>query len=89
MLNLSTSAFKVKNINVKVDSLKFSIHDSKHGTLYKTLRCLATDLIKCQIQKDVEDAITTMSMDNSSAFAVVCGPPLLQTSTAHGYSRPF
>ncbi|KAI0057660.1 hypothetical protein BV25DRAFT_1970625 [Artomyces pyxidatus] len=54
-----TSVFKVKNVNVKVDSLKFSIRDSKHDILYKTLRPLATGLIKRQIQKAVADAITT------------------------------
>lgn len=54
-----TSVFKVKNVHVKVDSLKFSIRDSKHDTLYKTLRPLATGLIKRQIQKAVADAITT------------------------------
>jgi Protein of unknown function (DUF4449) len=42
-----------------VDSLKFSIRDSKHDILYKTLRPLATGLIKKQIQKAVADAITT------------------------------
>lgn len=59
MFRLSSSVFKVKNVNVKVDSLKFSIRDSKHDTLYKTLRPLATGLVKRQIQKAVEDAITT------------------------------
>ncbi|KAI0311876.1 hypothetical protein OF83DRAFT_1068125 [Amylostereum chailletii] len=54
-----SSVFKVKNVNVKVDSLKFSIRDSKHDILYKTLRPLATGLIKKQIQKAVADAITT------------------------------
>lgn len=54
-----SSVFKVKNVRVKVDSLKFSIRDSKHDILYKTLRPLATALIKKQIQKAVADAITT------------------------------
>jgi hypothetical protein len=54
-----TSVFKVKSVRVKVDSLKFSIRDSKHDILYKTLRLLATNLIKKQIQKAVVDAITT------------------------------
>jgi hypothetical protein len=49
----------VKNVRVKVDSLKFSIRDSKHDLLYKTLRLLASNLIKKQIQKAVADAITT------------------------------
>jgi folate-dependent phosphoribosylglycinamide formyltransferase PurN len=54
-----SSVFKVKNVVVKVDSLKFSIRDSKHDLLYKTLRPLATGLIKKQIQKAVADAIRT------------------------------
>ncbi|KAI0043796.1 hypothetical protein FA95DRAFT_1498062 [Auriscalpium vulgare] len=54
-----SSVFKVKNVNVKVDSLKFSIRDSKHDILYKTLKPLATGLIKRQIQKAVADAIKT------------------------------
>ena len=54
-----TSVFKVKSVHVKVDSLKFSIRDSKHDILYKTLRLLASNLIKKQIQKAVADAITT------------------------------
>ncbi|KAH9984085.1 hypothetical protein BJV74DRAFT_848879 [Russula compacta] len=54
-----SSVFNVKSVRVKVDSLKFSIRDSKHDILYKTLRPLATGLIKKQIQKVVTDAITT------------------------------
>lgn len=54
-----SSVFKVKSVRVKVDSLKFSIRDSKHDILYKTLRLLATNLIKKQIEKAVVDAITT------------------------------
>ncbi|KAL0961531.1 hypothetical protein HGRIS_006470 [Hohenbuehelia grisea] len=54
-----TSVFKVKKVHVKVDSLKFSIRDSKHDALYKILRPLATGLVKKQIQKAIEDAIET------------------------------
>ncbi|KAI9510806.1 hypothetical protein F5148DRAFT_1176664 [Russula earlei] len=54
-----SSVFKVKSVRVQVDSLKFSIRDSKHDLLYKTLRPLATALVKKQIQKAVSDAITT------------------------------
>jgi hypothetical protein len=54
-----TSVFKVKNVVVKVDTLKFSIRDSKHDFLYKTLKPLATGLVKRQIQKAVAGAITT------------------------------
>lgn len=54
-----SSVFTVKDVNVKVDTLKFSIRDSKHDTLYNTLRPLATGLVKKQIQKALKDAITT------------------------------
>ncbi|KZP14441.1 hypothetical protein FIBSPDRAFT_912787 [Athelia psychrophila] len=54
-----SSVFKVKNVVVKVDTLKFSIRDSKHDFLYKTLKPLATGLVKKQIQKAIKDAITT------------------------------
>lgn len=54
-----TSVFNVKSINVKVDSLKFSIRDSKHDFLYKTLKPLATGLVKKQIQKAIHDGVRT------------------------------
>ncbi|KAF8263795.1 hypothetical protein EI94DRAFT_1772841 [Lactarius quietus] len=54
-----SSIFKVRSVRVKVHSLKFSIHGSKRDYLYKTLRPLATVLIKRQIQKAVADAIKT------------------------------
>lgn len=54
-----SSVYKVKNVSVKVDTLKFSIRDSKHDTLYNTLRPLATGLVKRQIQKALEDALRT------------------------------
>jgi hypothetical protein len=44
-----SSVFKVKNVHVKVDTLKFSIRDSKHDLLYKTLKPLATGLVKKQV----------------------------------------
>ncbi|THU95239.1 hypothetical protein K435DRAFT_779121 [Dendrothele bispora CBS 962.96] len=52
-----STLFAVKSVNVKVDNLKFSIRDSKHDLLYKTLKPLATGLIKRQIQKAVEDGL--------------------------------
>ncbi|EJT98618.1 hypothetical protein DACRYDRAFT_96400 [Dacryopinax primogenitus] len=55
----SSSVFHVQNVNVKIDTLKFAIRDSKHDTLYKILRPLATGLIKKQIQKAIQDAIRT------------------------------
>lgn len=51
------SLFYVKNVNVKVDALKFSIRDSRHDILYKTLRPLATGLIKRQVAHAIEDAV--------------------------------
>jgi hypothetical protein len=54
-----SSVFKVKNVSVKVATLKFSIRDSKHDLLYKTLKPLATGLVKRQIQKAIAGAITT------------------------------
>ena len=54
-----TSVFKVKDVHVKVDTLKFSIRDSKHDLLYKTLRPLATGLVKKQLQKAIAGAVRT------------------------------
>jgi hypothetical protein len=54
-----SSVFKVEDVHVKVDTLKFSIRDSKHDFLYKTLKPLATGLVKKQIQKAIADAIRT------------------------------
>lgn len=51
------SLFRVKNVRAKVDALKFSIRDSRHDLLYKTLRPLATGLIKRQVAKAIEDGI--------------------------------
>jgi hypothetical protein len=41
-----TSVFKVKSVHAKVASLKFSVRDSKYDLLYKTLKPLATGLVK-------------------------------------------
>lgn len=54
-----SSVFKVKSVHVKVDTLKFSIRDSKHDFWYKTLKPLATGLVKKQIQKAMQDSIKT------------------------------
>ncbi|KAL1739642.1 hypothetical protein HDZ31DRAFT_85812 [Schizophyllum fasciatum] len=54
-----SSVMKVKSVKVKVDTLKFSIRDSKHDLLYKTLKPLVMGLVKKQIQKAVADAIRT------------------------------
>lgn len=57
--NDPSSVFHVKDVHVKVDTLKFSIRDSKHDLLYKTLRPLATGLVKKQLQKAIEGAVRT------------------------------
>jgi hypothetical protein len=54
-----SSVFQVHDINVKVGTLKFAIRDSKHDFLYKTLRPLATALIKRQLQKVIKDTLRT------------------------------
>ena len=54
-----SSVFKVQDIQVKVNALKFAVRDSKHDFLYKTLRPLASNLIKRQIQKAFKDALIT------------------------------
>jgi hypothetical protein len=54
-----TSIFRVHDVHVKIDSLKFSIRDSKHDFLYKTLKPLATGLVKRQVVKAVRDAVRT------------------------------
>jgi len=54
-----SSVFRVDDVTVKVDTIKFSIRDSKHDLLYKTLRPLATGLIKKQIQKAIRDGLKT------------------------------
>ncbi|KAF4574250.1 hypothetical protein EYR40_006036 [Pleurotus pulmonarius] len=50
---------KVKDVNVKMDSLKFSIRGSKHDLLYKVFGSVATGLVKKQIQKAIADSIHT------------------------------
>ncbi|KZP01029.1 hypothetical protein CALVIDRAFT_493481 [Calocera viscosa TUFC12733] len=54
-----SSVFVVKDVHIKIDTLNFSIRDSKHDTLYKILKPLATGLIKKQIAKAMQDAIRT------------------------------
>ncbi|KAF8122468.1 hypothetical protein EV363DRAFT_1274680 [Boletus edulis] len=54
-----SSVFKVKDVHVKVGSLKFSIRESKHDLLYKTMKPIATGLVKRQIKKAIAGAIRT------------------------------
>ncbi len=44
---------------MKVDSLKFSVRDSKHDFLYKAVKPLVMGIVKKQIEKVVGDAIRT------------------------------
>ncbi|KAG2357604.1 hypothetical protein BDR07DRAFT_1490565 [Suillus spraguei] len=53
-----SSVFKVKDVHVKVDSLKFSIRDSKHDTSIKLSKFLR-QVWKRHIQKAVAQAIRT------------------------------
>ncbi|KAI0768823.1 hypothetical protein BD413DRAFT_561805 [Trametes elegans] len=54
-----SSVFKVKDVNTNIHTLKFSIRDSKHDTLYKMLGPLATGLVKKQLQKALGQAVRT------------------------------
>jgi len=53
------SVFKVHDVHVKVDMLKFVIRGSSHDFLYKTLWPLATGLIKKQTEKAIKDTLIT------------------------------
>ncbi|BGP41732.1 hypothetical protein JCM10449v2_005723 [Rhodotorula kratochvilovae] len=50
-------AFKVVDVKLKIDKLKFAVRDSKHSTLINLLRPLATGLIKTAVTKAMEAAI--------------------------------
>ncbi|KZT65934.1 hypothetical protein DAEQUDRAFT_675958 [Daedalea quercina L-15889] len=54
-----TSVFTVKDVQVKVDTLKFAVRDSKHDALYKALAPLATNLVKRQLQRALGGAVQT------------------------------
>ncbi|RPD78550.1 hypothetical protein L226DRAFT_543850 [Lentinus tigrinus ALCF2SS1-7] len=54
-----SSVFKVKDVSTSIDTLKFSIRDSKHDTLYKMLLPLATGLVKKQLQKVIGTSVRT------------------------------
>lgn len=49
--------FKVRDVDVKIDNLKFKIRDAKHQFLYSMVRPLATSLIKKAVPKAIEAAI--------------------------------
>ncbi|KPV72383.1 uncharacterized protein RHOBADRAFT_66934 [Rhodotorula graminis WP1] len=52
-------AFKVVEVKIKIDKLKFAVREAKHSTLINMLRPLATGLIKSAVTKALEAAIRT------------------------------
>ncbi|GAA5838750.1 hypothetical protein JCM9279_003849 [Rhodotorula babjevae] len=52
-------AFKVVEVKIKIDKLKFAVREAKHSTLINMLRPLATGLIKTAVTKALEAAIRT------------------------------
>ena len=80
------SVYKVKSVNVKVDTLKFSIRDSKHDTLYNTLRPLATGLVKKQIQKALEGAVQT-ALEYVDGQLVTVRTRMAEAKRSEGTSR--
>ncbi|WWC93737.1 hypothetical protein V866_000573 [Kwoniella sp. B9012] len=57
--NRRDSVFKVNHVNVEIDTLKFSIRESKHDILYKFIKGVATGLIKKAITAAVQTAMRT------------------------------
>ncbi|WWC90750.1 uncharacterized protein L201_005687 [Kwoniella dendrophila CBS 6074] len=57
--NRRDSVFKVNHVNVEIDTLKFSIRESKHDLLYKFIKGIATGLIKKAITSAVQVAMRT------------------------------
>ncbi|OCF37895.1 hypothetical protein I316_00119 [Kwoniella heveanensis BCC8398] len=55
--NRRDSVFKVNHVNVTIDTLKFSIRDSKHDLLYKFIKATATGVIKKAVTVAVQTAI--------------------------------
>ncbi|WWD18999.1 hypothetical protein CI109_103456 [Kwoniella shandongensis] len=51
------SVFKVNHVNVEIDTLKFSLRDTKHDLLYKFVKATATGLIKKAITVAVQQAM--------------------------------
>jgi len=50
-------AFKVVDVKVNVDTLKFKVREAKHSFLISVIRPLATGLIKKTIEKAIADGI--------------------------------
>jgi hypothetical protein len=81
-----SSVFKVKDVHVKVDSLKFSIRDSKHDMFYKTLKLIATAVVKKHIQKAVAQAIRT-GLEYLDGQLVIVRDRMEETKTNEELSR--
>lgn len=84
--NDRSSVFKVTDIAVKVDSLKFSIRDSKHDLLYKTLRPLATGAIKRAVKKVMRENIRT-ALEYADGQMAAVRDRLARAKAADGESR--
>jgi len=78
--------FRVHDIDVKVGTLKFAIRDSKHDFLYKTLRPLATALVKRQIQKAIKDALRT-GLEYLDGQLVAVRDRMAEAKTQEGQGR--
>ncbi|ODN78898.1 hypothetical protein L202_04426 [Cryptococcus amylolentus CBS 6039] len=57
--NRRDTVFKINHIKVSIDTLKFSIRNSKHDLLYKFIKSTATGLIKKAITAAVQNAMKT------------------------------
>ncbi|RXK41203.1 hypothetical protein M231_01608 [Tremella mesenterica] len=57
--NRRDTVFKTNHVNVKIDTLKFSIRDSKHDLLYKFIKGVATGVIKKAITAAIQNAVHT------------------------------
>ena len=81
-----SSVFRVQDVNVKIGSLKFAIRDSKHDFLYKTLRPLATALVKKQIQKAIRDTLKT-GLEYIDGQLVAVRDRMAEAKATEGQSR--
>jgi len=57
--NRRDSVFRVKDIDVDIDTLKFSIRNSHHDLLYKFVKATATGIIKHAIEAAIHTALRT------------------------------
>lgn len=57
--NRRDSVVRVNHVHTSIDTLTFSIRDSKHDLLYKFVKSVATGTIKKAIQAAVDNAIRT------------------------------